>query len=286
MRRSTDAILTSHAGSLPRPDDLIEANRQREAGQGRRGAVPEEAHPIGGRRRAPPGRRRHHRPGRRRVRQVDGLEGQLPRLVELLLHAAGRASGSRTSIATRCRSIARRRATPCCRPSPTAATATASRWPIPIPSSGITTGPRPTNWPFAVEPVALHRPRRDRRRHRQLQGGAEGQRRQRGLHDLDRPGELRAHRQPPLQERRRVRVRLRRRHARGIQGDRRCRAGAADRRSGDRRELRPDQSRADLRGIPQVHRAQDRGAEPGAARACRRTASASISAGAAGTART
>jgi 5-methyltetrahydropteroyltriglutamate--homocysteine methyltransferase len=33
MKRSTDRILTSHAGSLPRPDDLIEANRQREAGQ-------------------------------------------------------------------------------------------------------------------------------------------------------------------------------------------------------------------------------------------------------------
>ena len=33
MRKSTDHILTSHAGSLPRPDDLIEANRAREAGE-------------------------------------------------------------------------------------------------------------------------------------------------------------------------------------------------------------------------------------------------------------
>jgi 5-methyltetrahydropteroyltriglutamate--homocysteine methyltransferase len=33
MRTSTDRILTSHAGSLPRPDDLIEANRAREAGE-------------------------------------------------------------------------------------------------------------------------------------------------------------------------------------------------------------------------------------------------------------
>jgi 5-methyltetrahydropteroyltriglutamate--homocysteine methyltransferase len=32
MRHSSDRILTSHAGSLPRPDELIEANRQREAG--------------------------------------------------------------------------------------------------------------------------------------------------------------------------------------------------------------------------------------------------------------
>ena len=33
MRTSTDRILTSHAGSLPRPDHLIEANRAREAGK-------------------------------------------------------------------------------------------------------------------------------------------------------------------------------------------------------------------------------------------------------------
>ena len=33
MKASTDRILTSHAGSLPRPDDLIEANRAREADQ-------------------------------------------------------------------------------------------------------------------------------------------------------------------------------------------------------------------------------------------------------------
>ena len=30
MRASTDRIITSHAGSLPRPDDLIEANRARD----------------------------------------------------------------------------------------------------------------------------------------------------------------------------------------------------------------------------------------------------------------
>jgi 5-methyltetrahydropteroyltriglutamate--homocysteine methyltransferase len=32
MRQSRDQILTSHAGSLPRPDELIEANRARESG--------------------------------------------------------------------------------------------------------------------------------------------------------------------------------------------------------------------------------------------------------------
>jgi len=33
MRASSDHILTSHAGSLPRPDALIEANRARDAGE-------------------------------------------------------------------------------------------------------------------------------------------------------------------------------------------------------------------------------------------------------------
>jgi 5-methyltetrahydropteroyltriglutamate--homocysteine methyltransferase len=33
MRTSRDLILTTHVGSLPRPDELIEANRAREAGE-------------------------------------------------------------------------------------------------------------------------------------------------------------------------------------------------------------------------------------------------------------
>ena len=33
MKQNRDHILTSHAGSLPRPDDVIEANRSRESGQ-------------------------------------------------------------------------------------------------------------------------------------------------------------------------------------------------------------------------------------------------------------
>src|SRR5260370_42000131 len=37
MRTSTDHILTSHVGSLPRPDELIAANRARDAGE----AIPE-----------------------------------------------------------------------------------------------------------------------------------------------------------------------------------------------------------------------------------------------------
>ena len=33
MKKSSDRVLTSHAGSLPRPDDLIADNAQREAGK-------------------------------------------------------------------------------------------------------------------------------------------------------------------------------------------------------------------------------------------------------------
>ena len=33
MKKSSDRILTSHAGSLPRPDDLIAANAEHEAGK-------------------------------------------------------------------------------------------------------------------------------------------------------------------------------------------------------------------------------------------------------------
>jgi 5-methyltetrahydropteroyltriglutamate--homocysteine methyltransferase len=38
MRKSSDRIITSHAGSLPRPDELIAANAQREAGKIEEGA--------------------------------------------------------------------------------------------------------------------------------------------------------------------------------------------------------------------------------------------------------
>ena len=81
-------------------------------------------------------------------------------------------------------------------------------------------------------------------------------RRDRGrLHDGDRAGQRRADRQHLLQDRRRVPVRLRRRDARGIQGDRRCRPRPAARRPGDRRELGPDRSRADRRGLQELHHA-------------------------------
>ena len=108
----------------------------------------------------------------------------------------------------------------------------------------------------------LYRPRRDRGRHRQFQGGDAGGRGRGGLHERGRPGQRLAHRQRVLQDRGGTAVRLRRCDARGIQGDRRCRAGPAARRSGDRRELGHDQSRADGGGLPEVLDAAGRGAQP------------------------
>ena len=257
MKNSSDRIQTSHGGSLPRPDDLIEANAKREAGTVDEAAFQKKLTEFGGRRRAPPGGRRHHGAGRRRVRQVDGPQDQLPRLVELFVLPAGQPQGEgaralrhaeQAFVAGQHRAVELRR--------PARPPALRHR----LRRSRVRRVDRAACARLAVLRRAdqLYRPQGDRRRHRQLQGGACGQQGQRRLHDLDRAGELRAHRQRALQERRRVRLRLRRRHARGIQGDRRRGPGAADRRSRHRREFRPDQSRADGRGLPQVHGPQSR----------------------------
>ena len=132
----------------------------------------------------------------------------------------------------------------------------------------------------------VHRSRGDRPRHRQLQGGARGGRRAGGLHERRGAGELRAVRQRVLRERPGAHVRVRGRDARGVRGDHRRRPHPAARRSGDRRELGPDQPRAHRRGLPALHDDPRRGAQPRDPRAAARTASASTSAGAAGTART
>ncbi len=57
-------------------------------------------------------------------------------------------------------------------------------------------------------------------------------------------------------------VRVRGRAARGVRGDHRRRAGPAARRSRDRRELGPDQPRAVRRGLPALHHAARRRAQP------------------------
>ena len=179
MKASRERILTSHAGSLPRPDDLIEANRAREADdaddeRGFPGAAPRG----GGRRRAPPDGSRHQRSRRRRVRQVDGPSRELPRLVELFVPAPGRPRARddrslRHAAAPR-REPGRGRAHELRRPPRSAA---ASPPPTRIPSRASRPGRALHDWPVCVGAAHLHRPRRDRGRHRQLQGGARGRRR-------------------------------------------------------------------------------------------------------------
>ena len=72
MKRSTDRILTTHVGSLPRPADLLDMMQAKEQGQ----QVDEEAYAArlrerGRRDRAQAGRARHRRRRRRRIRQAE-----------------------------------------------------------------------------------------------------------------------------------------------------------------------------------------------------------------------
>ena len=245
MRDSRDHILTSHAGSLPRPDALIEANQRATVGRRRRrGAFQEQlqAAVVDVVRRQKelgvdvPGDGEFGKSMGHRVNYGAWWQLLVQRLGGLDLERAWRCTTWRRSARSPARCVLTSFADRRDRQRFAAAYAD--------PDSGITTGPRAGDVAGLRRPDHLHRPRCDQARHRQLQGGARGQRRRGRLHDLDRARQRLAHRQRLLQDRRRVHVRLRRRDARGIQGDRRCRADPAARRSGDRRELGHDQSGA------------------------------------------
>ena len=83
-----------------------------------------------------------------------------------------------------------------------------------------------------------------------------------GVHERRGPGQLRAVRQRVLRGRPGAHVRVRGCAARGVPGDHRGGPHPAARRSGDRRELGPDQPRAVRRGLPALHDAARRGAQP------------------------
>ena len=75
MKRSTDRILTTHVGSLIRPQALQEIMRAKQAGQALRpGRLRQMPQGFGRRGGAPAGRDRRRRHQRRRVRQGDQLE--------------------------------------------------------------------------------------------------------------------------------------------------------------------------------------------------------------------
>ena len=152
---SRDHILTSHAGSLPRPDDLIEANRARESGRDADEARFQE---------------QLNRPLRMWCSQQEAIGIDVPgdgefgksmghkvnyrRLVELFASIGSAASTRRTRPRTTCRPAA----SP---PGEVVLTSFADRrdrsasWrPTAIRTSGVTTGPPLANWPVCVGPVA------------------------------------------------------------------------------------------------------------------------------------
>ncbi len=244
MRTSTDHILTSHVGSLPRPDDLIEANRAREAGEATdepafqetlRAAVDDVVRHQKELGIDVPGDGEFGKSMGHRVNygawwnyaflRLGGLELGGPSLDHMTPRRARPGEIVLTNAARR-------------RDRVRFAAAYADR------EFGRLYGAAPVDRAGLRRPADLHRPRRDQGRHRQLQGGAGGGRGRGRLYDLGRARQRLSDPQHLLQERRGVPLRLGRGDARGIQGDRRCRAGAPARRSGDRDRLGHDRSRA------------------------------------------
>lgn len=153
MRRSTDAILTSHAGSLPRPDDLIEANARREAGKIDEASfqkkLTDSVADVVRRQVAAgitvPGDGEYGKSMGSKVNYRAWWSYSFERLSNLRIEdidrdtmPVHRSSPGKTVLST----FADRR--------------DRDRFRVAYgdPDSGITTGPRPMNWPFAVGPVA------------------------------------------------------------------------------------------------------------------------------------
>ncbi|WP_089720382.1 cobalamin-independent methionine synthase II family protein [Candidatus Entotheonella palauensis] len=153
MKQSTERILTSHAGSLPRPDDLIELNRARLAGDGSdEAAFQEQLHAavqdVVNRQRSAgidiPGDGEYGKAMGHRVnygawwsysfQRLGGLELTGPGLYEMPAHRSEPGQIVLTSFGDR-------------RDRTRFADAYAD------PDSGITTGPRPRNFPVCTGPV-------------------------------------------------------------------------------------------------------------------------------------
>jgi 5-methyltetrahydropteroyltriglutamate--homocysteine methyltransferase len=152
MRRSTDAILTSHAGSLPRPDDLIEANARREAGKIDEASfqkkLTESVAEVVRRQVAAgitvPGDGEYGKSMGSKVNYRAWWSYSFERLSNLKIEdidrdtmPVHRSSPGNTVLSTFADRRDRDR----------------FRAAYADPDSGITTGPRPMNWPFAVGPV-------------------------------------------------------------------------------------------------------------------------------------
>ena len=226
MKRSAQRILTSHAGSLPRPDELIELNRARQAGESRDEAGYQERLRLAVEdvvRRQKAGGHRHR--GRRRVRQGHGPARKLRRVVELFVPAARRAGAGRGDLQgaaqrsdpgqVRLTSFPDRRDRqlfPEAYADPDSGCSTVR------PGSGgmrlpVCRGPLTYTGGAAIAADIAH-----------FKAGAEGRRRRGRVHDLDRAGQRLADRQRVLQDRGGVHLRVRRGDARGVQSHHRRRA--------------------------------------------------------------
>ena len=90
MRASTEQILMSHAGSLPRLEDLIEAKLGARSGSGgRRGRFQRKLCASVADVVRPSARSRCRHSGRRRIRQIDGPARQLRRWHSYSFHRLG-----------------------------------------------------------------------------------------------------------------------------------------------------------------------------------------------------
>ena len=229
MKGSRDRIITSHVGSLPRPDDLIEANRRREDGEGSDERAFEAL--LQG---AVTGVVRHQKAAGVDVPNDGEFGKSMGHAVNYrawLSYAFTRLSGLQHDNPP---DVPPRPTQPgdlAIAGMPRRRDRTKFAAAYNDPNSHISIGPQPFVRPICIGPVKYIGQDDDQGRYRALQDGAQGKRRRGRLHDRDRARRRRAARQHPLQDRRRVPVRLRRCHARGIQGDRRCRPHPPARRS-------------------------------------------------------
>ena len=267
----SDRMLTSHAGSLPRPDDLSRSTSGARRARRRRGGVRGQAARGGGRRGRAPARDRH-RPGqRRRVRPLDGPALRLRLVVDLRLPAARRPRADAGRRSRRCRSR---------RPKPgeigLATFAERRDWQAFAEAYGDpTSGAALPNARRQIAPVCrgpiTYQGHEDVQRDiANIKAAMEAAGVEDGFLNSVAPGSCAPVRQRVLRQRRGDDVRLRRRDARGVQGDHRRGPDPAARRSGDRRELGPDQPGAERRGLPALHDGAGRGAQPRDPRPARR----------------
>ena len=262
MRMSRDHILTSQAGSLPRPDDLISANAARESDPSTDERAFQETlqkaivdvvrkqKDIGI---DVPGDGEFGKSMGHKVNYRAWWSYCFNRLGGLDLAGPG------------LHDAAPKRA----KPGEVVLTSFADRRDrtkfLPVyqdPDGGVYTGPPMAKWPVCTGPVVYkgHDAIKADIAHFKAALKANGV--EEGFMTSVAPGSASRLAQRLLQERRRVHVRLRRRHARGIQGHRRCRPDPAARRSGDRRELGHDQPGTVGRGLQEILDGAGRSAQP------------------------